>query len=275
MATRQERRTLLRNAVKDVSAHGISPRQGIWGTVAATRMVLDVLESSSSQRASEAAKRAVGLFELSLKHNPPEAPLACARGCAFCCHGFVTATAPEVFMLARALRAANKDITPVIERVRMTDAVTRGLGKPDRFAKRQPCSMLVNNECSGYAGRPLACRAFVSFSLQKCEQAFVTGAEDIPTPAISGFLRRGCHQALWSGLAAMGLPFLGYELNEALLVALENHDAEARWLAGEDVFAAVTADDVTVALGDPKVRLYLDVIAAAAAGREPPRNEWI
>ena len=84
-----------------------------------------------------------------------------------------------------------------------------------------------------------------------------------------------CRQALWSGLAAKGLSCIGYELNQALRIALEHPDAEPRWLAGEDVFAGIDADEVTGALGEPNVRLYLEVIAAAATGRSPPPNEWL
>jgi Fe-S-cluster containining protein len=275
MATRQERRALLRKAVKEVAASGISPRQGIWGTVAATRILLDILDGTSARRASEAARRAVDIFDLSVKRNPPEAPLACARGCALCCHSFVTASPPEIFLLARTIRAGTRDVAAVAERVRGNIAVTGGLGKVERFATRRACSLLVANECSAYAGRPLACRAFASFSLAACERAFETASEDIPTPAVHAFLRRACRQALWSALAAVGLPSLGYELNQALLIALERADVEARWLAGEEVFSGVAADEVTLALGDPAVRLYLEVIAAAAAGRDPPPNEWL
>jgi hypothetical protein len=35
------------------------------------------------------------------------------------------------------------------------------------------------------------------------------------------------------------------------------------------------ADEVTSALNEPTVRLYLEVIAAAATGRCPHPNEWL
>ena len=128
MASRDQRRLRLRDAVRAVSAHGMTRQMGIWSTVAATRLLLDILEGRSSQRASLAAKRAVEIFELSLKQNPPEAPLACARGCAYCCHSFVSATAPEIFLLARTIRSASEgDQAAALERVRATDAVTHGL----------------------------------------------------------------------------------------------------------------------------------------------------
>ena len=277
MANRDQRRMRLREAIRVVSAHGMTRQLGIWATIAATRLLLDVLEGRSSQRSSLAAKRAVDIFELSLKQNPPEAPLACARGCAFCCHSFVSASAPEIFLLAKTIRSApNRDQADALDRVRTTDAVTHGLSKPDRFAKRQPCSMLVANECFAYTERPLACRAFASFSLPKCEIAFQTGSEDIPVPGINMELRRNCNQALWSALSFAGLPITGYELNQGLLTALETPDAEQRWLAGDDIFAGVTTDDMAeVAATNPQAKLLLAVIATAACGREPPPNPWL
>jgi hypothetical protein len=63
----------------------------------------EVLNSGRARRRGAPWK----LFDLSVKRNLPEAPLACARGCAFCCHSFVTATASEVFLLARTIRTAS------------------------------------------------------------------------------------------------------------------------------------------------------------------------
>src|SRR5262249_24147509 len=134
MRAGRERRMLLRNAVKDVAAHGISPRQGIWGTVAAAHLVLESLVSRSPHWASDAARRAVNLYDQSLKPTPPEAAVACSRGCAYCCHSYVTATAPEVFLVARAVRSVDADLTSTIARVRMTNAFTQGMGKIERFA---------------------------------------------------------------------------------------------------------------------------------------------
>jgi Fe-S-cluster containining protein len=277
MVSRDQRRMRLREAVRAVSAHGMTRQLGIWATIAATRLLLNVLEGRSKHRASHAAKRATDIFDLSLKKNPSETSLACARGCAFCCYSFVSASAPEIFLLAKTVCSApHRDQAVALERVRVTDAVISGLSKPDRFAKRQPCSMLVANECSAYAGRPMACRAFASFSLPKCEIAFQTGSEDIPVPSINMEFRRNCNQALWSALSILGLPITAYELNQGLLTALETPDAEQRWLAGEDIFAGVTTDDVAELAGtNPQAKLLLTVIAIAACGREPPPNPWL
>jgi hypothetical protein len=52
--------------------------------------------------------------------------------------------------------------------------------------------------------------------------------------------------AMQSSLRDAGLPWGVYELNRALLIALDDEHAEARWLRGEDVFAEAALDEVPV-----------------------------
>ena len=52
--------------------------------------------------------------------------------------------------------------------------------------------------------------------------------------------------AMQSALRDAGLPWLVYELNQALLMALDDADAGPRWLRGEDVFAAAQVQEVDV-----------------------------
>jgi hypothetical protein len=159
--------------------------------------------------------------------------------------------------------------------VRGSHAAVHGLSKEGR-SRLRPCVVLVDQLCSGYAARPIACRAFASFSLEKCEQAFRTGSDDIPIPGLNLPLRGACNQALWSALTRVGLPSQCYELTHGLLRVLEMPDAEHRWLTGEDVMAGVQVDEISVAGGsDPQVRFYYEVLSSAALGREPPKNRWL
>ena len=79
-------------------------------------------------------------------------------------------------------------------------------------------------------------------------------------------------QAMWAALSASGLPAHSYELNHAMLVALENPDAESRWLKGEDVFAQVSSDRLLE--GDDKARRrhLIDVLVAGATAKDFPPN---
>ena len=91
--------------------------------------------------------------------------------------------------------------------------------------------------------------------MERCEQAFRTGSEDIPVPGLNFQLRGACNQALWSALARVGLSFQTYELTHGLLRVLQTPDSERRWLAGEDILADVQVDEVSLATAsDPQVR---------------------
>src|SRR4051812_35506350 len=109
---RQERRLKLKQSVEAVSRAGMDLNAGgadqSWAVIAATRILLDILEGRSASRAGIAARRAHEFFEVSLKRNPSKFGVACVKGCAFCCHVSVTATAPEIFLVAGTLREKHR-----------------------------------------------------------------------------------------------------------------------------------------------------------------------
>lgn len=273
---RDVRRDLLRRAVETVKREGLAQRLGIWAVVGTTKLLLDHLTGRSPRRATQAATTFIELYERSIAGIALPLPLACRGGCAFCCHSFVSATAPELFLLADDVRRHNgASLDDVIAKIEDAHVATRGFDKVSR-SRLRPCVLLVDNLCSAYAGRPLACRAFASFSMEKCEAAFRTGSDDIPMPAQNMPLRAACNQALASALARVDLPSQAYELTAGLLRVLQTPDAERRWLAGEDIFAGVQADEASLAYGnDPRVRLYYGVIASAALGKQPVENPWL
>jgi hypothetical protein len=79
MATRQQRRALLRDAMRIVAERGFSSNLGRWNVVAAARLLLDVLTGRSPQRASDTARRVVELYDRSLQNNPATPEPACRR----------------------------------------------------------------------------------------------------------------------------------------------------------------------------------------------------
>jgi Fe-S-cluster containining protein len=272
---RQERRVRLKQSVEAVSRSGMdltaSGSDQSWAVIAATRILLDIIETKSPSRASSAAKRAHEFFETSLKRNPSKYPVACAKGCAFCCHVSVTATAPEIFLVANALRERHRDnMEAIIARVRAADERTRGLSSMERAKQRIPCALLEENMCSVYGSRPAACRGFSSTSVQVCERGFNGEDVQINTPAVWTSLRSAHKQALWAALAAAKLPSALYEFHHALRIALEMPDTELRWLKGEDVFAGVAREVMNDPVVDANNRRIIDTLIAGALGKELP-----
>ena len=274
---RADRRIHLKQSMAAVSKGGMDLRategEQSWAVIAATRILIDMLKGHAPTRASNAAKWAHEFFETSLKRNPSEHKIECAKGCAHCCRVSVSATAPEIFHIANTIRTEHAhDLEATLIRIRMAERATHGLSDIERGQAKLPCALLENNACTVYAARPGPCRGVTSVSVKACEQAFAGRNVGIPTPTVWTVLRNAHVQAMWAALSASGLSSDSYELNEAICVALEKPDAEARWLKGENVFHAVRR------LGDqsPAVvehnRKIIAALVAGAMGKEMPAN---
>jgi Fe-S-cluster containining protein len=172
---------------------------------------------------------------------PPQFPIACKEGCAWCCYLRVDVAAPEVFRIVAYVRASLREdeIDSLRNRVVEANDATRGLSPDARFALSLPCPLLVNDRCSVYSVRPMACRGMNSFDARECENAW-RNPRSLPVipqyPVLvlnySSFL-----QALCDSLNIAGVDGNPLELNAALRIALETPDVIDRWMAGEAVFA--------------------------------------
>lgn len=239
--SRHRRRAAEKEARQYYERHGMSPGRGTVPLILHTQTLIRILSNSQNEsRASDAAEASIGSFDLSARNHPAEFALACRRGCAFCCHDPVAATAPEVFRIARhVLGQAGPDVAAALGRLKAAHVATAGDSPEDRVRRRRPCAMLEGNACTGYAVRPLACRSANSGSAQACEDAFHNGATPIPVAKVPIVLRDSHLLCLLAALQAVGLDNRAYELNHALWLAVSVPDAERRWVHGEDVFASV------------------------------------
>jgi len=194
------------------------------------------------------------LFETNIAsqtgHLPP---LACQKGCPSCCILRVTATAPEIFLLADYVRRI--EATPagaaigVGRRIALADRAMRGLGETARMRLRKPCPFILRGVCIVHPVRPVACRGHASFDRQACVRAAAGRDVEVPLSEPHIALRGLLQTSLQSALRATGLAWGLYEMNHALMLALDGKSRESAWLAGEDslVPAAVEFDRATTA----------------------------
>ena len=238
---------------------------------AVTRALLDILRSGSANRASDMAMAAHAALDRSIAFNPPPRVPACGKGCSFCCRIYVSASPPEVFALARAMRALPPErFAPLRERIRAAASAV-----PQHWSGNhqllQPCPLLEDNACSLYAVRPDPCRGLSSYSAEACRISIeaVPEGRDEPVPKVQehAVLRSFHAHTVWAALKAAGLPYTTYSLNHALDCALDlDDDAETRWLAGEDVFAGVQQDTSLQGWALTRVEATLDALVGGATG---------
>ena len=198
-------------------------------------------EAGRADRASRTAAMVHAVFTASARATRSQLDLACRKGCGYCCHTWVSATAPELFLLASTLAArkagpATEQLSAVLGRA----AVTAGLTIDQRFGAKLPCALLRDGACSVYGERPTVCRQVTSTDLAGCLDEFEgrdRGGEIVGSRYFHDHARN-CRVPLLAALAARGLPGHAYELSAGLLRTVRP-GAEAGWLAGEDLFAGL------------------------------------
>ena len=220
-------------------------------------LALLLLNTEIADRASRAAAFCGALIEAVREPHIKE-QVACARGCFHCCTTYVSTSLPEVFNLARAVRGK------VGTEARIHDAAARARAMPQlqREVTRVICPILEEQACSEYAARPVVCRAVLSTSLESCLRIFQQGGrEPFPSPASLGGLRSYVVMILRAALRLAELPHQNFELTHALTIALTVPDSEARWLAGENIFAGVAMDQME--LQDSPINKIVEGLAGA------------
>jgi Fe-S-cluster containining protein len=177
--------------------------------------------------------------------NPPRQEVACRKGCTYCCHLYVSATAPELLAIAEHVSKWPEERRAVLtDRLRNASQLTRGLTPAERVRLSHPCPMLEDGLCGIYPVRPLGCRAYASFDVAACERS--TRERDaeapIPVPRINMRTRRFLSHCLRAALTERGLDGNSYELIDGLSTILNTPDADARWAAGENILTGVQTD---------------------------------
>jgi Fe-S-cluster containining protein len=198
--------------------------------------------------------RLFDMFEVNIGPQSRHLPaLACRKGCPSCCILRVTATAPEIFLLADYVQqidsAPSGAAIGLRRRIALADRATRGLGETERMALREPCPFIVRGVCIVHPVRPLACRGHASFDRQACARAAAGRDVEVPLSEPHRSLRGLVQTALQSALRTAGLSWGLYEMNHGLMLALDGKARDAAWLAGSDSLApaAVEFDGTTAA----------------------------
>ncbi|AKT39085.1 YkgJ family cysteine cluster protein [Chondromyces crocatus] len=208
------------------------------------------------EAAAQALARADVLVQSAREAEPPPQPIACGPRCPSCCTSKVLVLVPEVLRLAAWLRANRtpEDLAELLERVRATDATTRGLSRSERAHRGIPCPLLdAEGSCSVHPARPLVCASWTSLDLAACQRHF---PDPLHTPAPP--LHAPGYEVVNAVMAGLGwaakergLDATPLELIAALRIALERPGAGARWLRKLPVFSTAHDPEWMAANGGP------------------------
>ena len=162
-------------------------------------------------------------FERNIEIQAANQPcLACAKGCPTCCALRVTATAPEIFLLADYVRRVEAqpggEALGLSQRIRAAHEATQGLSEGERLAQAWPCPLMVQDQCIMHPVRTLACRGHAAFDVEHCRAAARGDDVDVaisePHLMLRGLVQNALQSALragvWPGgsmISIRGLPW--------------------------------------------------------------------
>lgn len=174
--------------------------------------------------------------------------LDCRKGCAACCRLRVVATAPEVLLIARFIRATESALRErgidLAQRVAEVDAYTRGMDEASRGKRKRRCPFIAKGACTIYPVRTLACRGHASYDRRACAAAMGGSDNIIPISQPHLMVRSIVQNAMQSAMRDAGYAWGLYELNHALHLVLTEDRIEQRWLTGEDAFAEALVGEI-------------------------------
>lgn len=167
--------------------------------------------------------------------------MACARGCAYCCHLRVEIRPHEAFVLAQHIQTHFDAATQARIRGRIDDNLAKitKLSAEQHIGAGIPCALLVEGACSVYAARPAACRKYHSVSVETCRNAYadtsapLTGHIEDEQVRLAG---NAVALGFAKGLEDAGLDTATYELHGAVKKALESGKPEKRYRDGKKPF---------------------------------------
>lgn len=216
----------LGNNIREMTASLLGLGRNPVSVIALARNLLKIFDVTEEKTS--------GLF-------PPSEPVACKKGCAFCCYLLLLADAPTIFLIADEIEHNHPAgaVEELKARLKAFKEANYGLD----MVPRPPCPLLVDDLCMAYEARPLVCRAQNSLAVSLCEEKYLgkrqlVVAHDIPLKiwtAISDGLAKGMAEAELAGDHNL-------EFSSALSAALETPAAIQRWLRGDAIFESVIRD---------------------------------
>lgn len=179
----------------------------------------------------------------------PESPeYACRKGCSFCCHQSVMATAAEVVHAAKFLHdnLSESEVLRLRDRVATRARQADGMDNDQRMDQRIACAFLMDDICTIYPVRPLQCRGGFSEDAEYCrnllenreetQDAVARGAIDGKYLLVPKMLYDSAQVGMAGALKKDGLNSDPLELTAAMAIALGDRNIAEKWLRGWPVF---------------------------------------
>ncbi len=149
----------------------------------------------------------------------------CKKGCGFCCHQAVYANSYEFHLLSDFMKKKfnNAQRDSVRELALKKFENTKELSEQDVLNHKEACPLLIDNACSAYPARPMACRIYLSTKLESCLKFYHEPEKDESIPQLLEFplsAGRMMNEGFTAALRENGIEIAELKLEEGLRTVL-------------------------------------------------------
>ncbi|TAJ12382.1 hypothetical protein DMA11_13065 [Marinilabiliaceae bacterium JC017] len=165
-----------------------------------------------------------------------QVPIDCKLGCQWCCHQPIYGISHEFLYLWEYISTKlSDDLRQKVLQKAFDNYQKRGrLQQNELLNSKAPCPLLQDGACMAYEARPMACRIYMSMSVDSCKTFFEKPDDETNYPALLEFpLQAGrmMNEGFNKGLKAAGLNGRELLMEEGLLIAHNNGET----LAGDSL----------------------------------------
>lgn len=121
-------------------------------------------------------------------------PVDCRKGCHWCCHQAVFAVTHEWLYIREYITSSLPEGIDAVflQRARKKSEWTLGIKSKEILKFKAPCPFLDEGACSVYPVRPMACRIYLSSSVNSCREEYLDPNDERNVPQLFEFpLRSG------------------------------------------------------------------------------------
>ncbi len=173
---------------------------------------------------------------------------ACQKGCSYCCHFMVEASAPEVLAISQYIwqNFTQEEQEQLMRSIDENINATQGMTRKERFVFRTPCALLKNGACSVYDIRPVMCRACHSMDVESCKKDFEHPSfqDTVQVNRMAVQAGVGVEAGLGVALTHQRLDSRRIELIRGLKIALTDASLLSNWRSNPKAFDAAARNDV-------------------------------
>lgn len=175
--------------------------------------------------------------------------LACKQGCSWCCHFSVDVRPIETFNIVHFINEHfSAEAVQQLRTKLVANSNTLGrLDEQQRMTHNIKCAFLINERCSIYAARPQTCRNYHATDSGGCKLSYEQPDNmDIAPEFAPITFQTGASQvdAFAKAMRDEGFVTDVYELNSAILEALDNTETSWQRFINKESPFGISGDDV-------------------------------